>query len=212
MISHPLYLITDRQAGGVRSIPDVVKAAIAGGIKLLQYREKDLSKRESFQVAQTLRELTREAQVTFLINDDMDLALAVEAEGVHLGQEDLPLLAARKILGSRKIIGISVRDIAAAQRAVREGADYLSVGPVFQSATKMVRSPMGCGIIRQVRQVTGLPLYGIGGIRPDNACEVIEAGADGVAVVHSLHQASDITKATREFLSVLNKCKKSASR
>jgi len=202
-----LYLVTDRRACGGRTLPDLVKAAIDGGLKLLQYREKELPKQETFEVARVLRELTRSAGVTFIINDSLDLALAVEPEGVHLGQEDLPLPLARKILGHRKIIGISVRDTLAAQQAVREGADYISVGPIFSSQTKQVFSPMGCGIIREIRKVSDLPLFGIGGIDPMNACEVIRAGADGVAVISSLHQSKDVTEATRAFVGLLRECK-----
>lgn len=208
----PLYLITDRQASGKRPIPDLVKAAIEGGLKLLQYREKDLPKQETFLIAQVLRELTRSAKVTLIINDDLDLAMAVKADGVHLGQEDLPLPVARKILGDRKIIGISVRDISAAQRAAQQGADYLAVGPIFRSSTKLVRSPMGCSMIREIRKVTYLPLFGVGGIDLVNAREVMEAGADGVAVISSLHQASDVTEATRKFLNLLTECKKMQDR
>jgi thiamine-phosphate pyrophosphorylase len=212
MMLSPLYFITDRQAGGKRSVPDLVKAALEGGLKLLQYREKTLSKREAFHVAQALRELTRSARAVFIINDDLDLAMAVEADGVHLGQEDLPLPVAREILGDRKIIGISVRDISAAQRAVHEGANYLAVGPLFESSTKQVCPPMGCRVIREIRKVTPLPLFGIGGIDPTNACEVLQAGADGVAVISSLHRASDITKATRQFLNLLVEYKKMQDR
>jgi thiamine-phosphate diphosphorylase len=212
MILSPLYFITDRRASGKRSVPDLVKAVIEGGLKLLQYREKVLPKRETYLVAQALRELTRSAKATLIINDDLDLAMAVEADGVHLGQEDLPLSIARKILGHRMMIGISVRDIPAARRAVREGADYLAVGPIFASSTKLVCPPLGCGIIREIRKVTRLPLFGIGGIDPTNACEVMQAGADGVAVISSLHQASDVTEATRQFLNLLEECKKMQDR
>ncbi len=212
MMLSPLYFITDRQASGKRSVPDLVRDAIEGGLKLLQYREKALPKRETYLVAQALRELTRSAKATLIINDDLDLVMAVEADGVHLGQEDLPLPVAREILGHHKIIGISVRDISAAQRAFHEGADYLAVGPIFGSSTKLVCPPMGCGIIREIRKVTHLPLFGIGGIDSTNACEVMQAGADGVAVISSLHQASDVTKATRQFLNLLEECKKMQDR
>jgi thiamine-phosphate pyrophosphorylase len=200
-----LYLIADRRASGERSIPDLVKAAIEGGLRLVQYREKDLPKRDTFRVAQALRDLTRGAGVTLIINDDVDLALAVEADGVHLGQEDLPLPVARRILGSHKIIGISVRDIQSAKQAVEEGADYIAVGPIFRSATKQVHPPLGCGIIREIRKATDLPLFGIGGIDPGNAREVILAGADGIAVCASLHKVTDVTRATRELLEILKR-------
>jgi len=203
-----LYLIADRRVSGERSVPDLVKAAIEGGLQLVQYREKELPKQDTFRVAQVLRELTQASGVVFIINDDVDLALAVEADGVHLGQEDLPLPVARKILGNRKIIGISVRDTHAAKQAVEERADYLAVGPIFSSTTKQVCPPMGCGIIREIRKLTDLPLFGIGGIDSTNACRVIQAGADGVAVIASLHKVSDVTRATREFLEILKRCKK----
>jgi thiamine-phosphate pyrophosphorylase len=203
-----LYLITDRQASGGRSIPDLVRAAIAGGLRLVQYREKELPKRDTFQEAQVLRELTQASGVTFIINDDVDLAMAVEADGVHLGQEDLPLPVTRGILGDQKIIGISVQNIHSAKQAAAAGADYIAVGPIFSSTTKQARPPLGCGAIREIRTAIHLPLFGIGGINPSNACQVIVAGADGVAVIAALHQVPDVTRATREFLEVLRQCKK----
>lgn len=210
MIRTELYLITDREASGERSVPELVQAAIAGGLKLVQYREKKLAKRETLSVAQVLRTLTQTAGVTLIINDDLDLAMAVGADGVHLGQEDLPVPVARKVLGADRIIGVSVRDTEAARRAIQEGADYLAVGPIYKSSTKLVRPPLGVEIIQQVRNITDLPLFGIGGIDPSNACAVVRAGADGIAAISSLHRASDVTTATREFLKLLKKCKKDA--
>jgi thiamine-phosphate pyrophosphorylase len=202
-----LYLITDRRACGGRSVLDLAKSAIEGGLKLLQYREKGLSRSEGFQVASALRELTQSAGVTLLINDDIDLCLAVEADGVHLGREDFPLPVARKILGHQKIIGISTRDPQAAKQADREGADYIAVGPIFSSKTKQVRPPLGCEILREIRRMTALPMFGIGGIDLTNACDVIRAGADGVAVISVLHEAHDVKSATRVMIDLLLKCK-----
>lgn len=207
-----LYLITDRKACGDRPVAEFAQAAVDGGLKLLQYREKELSRRESYETATTLRELTRSFGVTLIINDDVDLALAVGADGVHLGQEDLPLSVARRILGPDKIIGISARDIQAARRAVEEGADYIAVGPIFRSKTKQVRPPLGCDIIREIHKAVHLPIFGIGGIDFNNACEVIRAGADGVAVIAALHEVKDVTRATREFLALLDSCLPSAKK
>jgi len=203
-----LYLITDRRACGDRSIQDVVQAAIDGGLKVLQYREKELPKRETYKVARILRELTSKTGVIFVINDDLDLVLAVEADGVHLGQEDLPLPVAREILGDQRIIGISARNVGAAKRAIQEGANYIAVGPIFMSRVKQVTSPLGCKIIREIRKLTDLPLFGIGGIGLTNVGEVVQAGADGVTVISALHEARDVTKTTREFLDLLRNCKK----
>lgn len=205
-----LYLVADRAASAERSIIDVVRAAIRGGLRMLQYRDKSASRREAFAVASQLREIARPARVIFLINDDVDLALAVESDGVHLGQEDLPLPEARKILGPTRLIGVSAREIPAIRQAAEQGADYIAIGPIFRSRVKQAVPPLGCRMIREARQLTDRPLFGIGGIDSSNACEVIRAGADGVAVISALHDQDDIEAATRKFLKVLSECKKDA--
>lgn len=205
-----LYLITDRRACGHLPLRQAVQAALSGGVRLIQYREKTLSKREAFLEAQDLRGLARQAGATFIVNDDADLAMAVEADGLHLGQDDLPLPVARKILGRRMIIGISARDIQAVSQAGREGADYVAVGPIFASPTKQVRPPLGPSVLREFRHAVRCPLFGIGGITPENACQVMEAGANGVAVVSAILGAPDVTAAVRNFIERLAKCGKPA--
>ena len=201
-----LYLITDRLSCGHRSVPAVVGSALEGGIQLVQYREKEQSSSETYVVARALHDLTRSAGAGLIINDDVDLVLALGADGLHLGQEDLPLPVARRILGEHKIIGVSVRDLQTAVRAEQEGADYIAVGPVFSSPTKQVVPPLGCEVIRQIRKQVHCPLFGIGGIQPDNSCQVIQSGADGVAVISALHRADDIRGAAQEWIQRLSQC------
>lgn len=195
----PLYLITDRQFCEGRSLEEMVSLAIEGGARLLQYREKVLSKKDSYDAALHLRELTRTMGVTFIINDDCDLALAVDADGLHIGQEDLPLPVVREIL-TGKIIGVSVHTVEEAERMEKEGADYLSLGPVFTTRTKVTRPPIGVTSIRAVRERVTLPLYVIGGITLSHVREMIDAGADGVAVISAVWTSTEISRTTSNFL------------
>ncbi len=203
-----LYLITDRGACADRPIADVVQQALAGGLKLLQYREKSLSRRDAYAEATVLREMTRASGAVFIINDDIDLALAVEADGVHLGQEDMPLEVARRILGSDRVIGISARDRSAVRAALDGGADYIAIGPIYASKTKQVVAPLGFDLVRAARAMTERPIFGIGGIDHSNAAEVIRAGADGVAVISAVHDRPDVAAATRDFIRSLQALRK----
>ena len=201
MMLSPLYLITDRQASGRRSVPDLVKAAIEGGLKLLQYREKELPKRETLLVAQVLRELTRSAEATLIINDDVDLAMAVEADGVHLGQEDLPPAAARKILGPEMIIGYSTHSPSQAAKSEALPIDYLAFGPVYTTATKRDASPVvGLAALRRVCANTSKPVVAIGGIDLIRVREVLDAGAQSAAIISALMGASNLARRMEEFL------------
>ena len=195
----PLYLIADRQACGDRSLLDVVRVAMASGVRWVQYREKLLTRRDRYQEAIRLRRLTREFGAVFIINDELDLAVAVEADGLHLGQEDLPLPVSRRWLGKGRLIGVSTHTVEEARRASVEGADYIAVGPIFATRTKETRPPIGCEAIRRVRAVTGIPLVAIGGITPVNIGETIRAGAAGAAVISALCGAADVSAAVAAF-------------
>jgi thiamine-phosphate pyrophosphorylase len=195
----PLYLIADRQACGGRPLLDVVRAATAAGVRWVQYREKALPRRARYDEALRLRALTREMGAALIINDELDLAVAVEADGLHLGQEDLPLPVARRWLGAGRVIGVSTHTIDEARRAIDEGADYIAVGPIFATATKAVRPSVGCDAIRRVRALTGIPLVAIGGITPGNVGDVIRAGAAGAAVISALCGAADVGAAVAAF-------------
>lgn len=194
-----LYLITDRRACGGHPLVEVVRAATAAGVRWVQYREKTLSRRARYEEAIQLRALTREAGAALIINDELDLAVTVEADGLHLGQEDLPLPVARRWLGAGRVIGVSTHTADEARRAIDEGADYLAVGPIFATAIKADRPPVGCDAIRRARAMTGLPLVAIGGITPENVEEVIRAGATGAAVISALCGATDLRAAVTAF-------------
>jgi len=198
-----LTLILDHHLLEGRSLTDIAAQAMAGGVKSLQYRAKNLSKREAYFNALRLRELSRQKGVTFLVNDWVDLALAVEADGVHLGQEDLPLSAARSLLGPNRIIGISAHTLDQAKEAEAGGADYLGIGPIFPSTTKQDRPPLGCEALRQFRRPVRIPIIAIGGISPLNVRQVMTTGVDGVAVVSAILSQSDVMRATADLVAIL---------
>ena len=198
-----LYLITDTSIIRGLSLQEAVQKAILGGLKFLQYREKDLSPSVSYDIAKEQRRLTQDAGVTFVVNDNVSLALAVKADGVHLGQEDLPIREARKILGNQKLIGISTHSVQEAVTAEKDGADYIGLGPIYPTTTKRTRPPLGCGIISEVKEKVRIPIFAIGGINLDNLKEVMEAGATGVAAISAILASPDITQTTRIFLETI---------
>lgn len=203
-LSRPsLYLIADASLIHDLTVPEAVEKAILGGLKFVQYREKNLSPSKSYEVAETLRRLTRKAGAIFIVNDDVSLTLAVEADGVHLGQEDLPIQEARKILGHLKLIGISTHSVQEALAAEQAGADYIGLGPIYSTMTKQTRSSIGCGVIRQVTEKVKIPVFAIGGINRANLREALMAGATGVAVVSAILTVPDITQATRDFIETI---------
>ncbi len=203
MFTSPLYWIADASLAGGRPLDVLAREALAAGLRVFQYRDKTLSSRERYPVAMALAAAAREAGATFLINDDIDMALAVEADGVHLGQEDFPVATARKmILGTTTIIGCSVHTIDQAKAAEADGADYLGVGPIYPSATKMARPPLGCGPLREICAAVRIPVYAIGGITVERCGEVLAAGARGVAVASGL-LAPDVATQTKAYLAAL---------
>ncbi len=199
-----LCLVSDRQFLGGRSLVDVVSQAIRGGVDMVQLREKNLEFRTWLDLAVELARLCRKNKVFFIINDRVDIAVACGADGVHLGQDDFPVAAARKILGKKKIIGKSTHSLAQAKAALKEKVDYLAVGPVFWTLTKKIDRPVGTELVSQVRKLTKKPILAIGGVKPENARSVITAGATGVAAVSALMAAPDVAEASRAFRKVLD--------
>ena len=190
MFDYSLYLVTDRRLSLGRSTVEVVAAAVSGGVTCVQLREKHCSTREFLEEARRVRELLAGTGVPLIINDRLDVALAVAADGVHLGQNDLPVADARRLVGERLVIGVSAESVADAIRAEAEGADYIGVSPVFTTPTKMdTAPPLGLEGLREIRRAVRLPLVAIGSIRHDNAAEVLRAGADGLAVVSAIVSA-----------------------
>ena len=190
MFDYSLYLVTDRALSLGRSTVEVVRAAIRGGVSCVQLREKGCSTREFMDEARLLKALLAGTGVPLFINDRLDVALAVGADGVHLGQNDLPIADARRLVGNRMIIGISAESVADAVRAEAEGADYIGASPVFTTPTKTdTAPPLGLDGLRAIRRAVQLPLVAIGGINADNAAAVLRAGADGLAVVSAIVSA-----------------------
>lgn len=195
-----VYLVIGSAHCKGRPLLEVVAAALRGGVTMVQYREKDspLSLRETVALGRALRERCRQFGVPFIVNDRVDLALLLDADGVHVGQEDLPPSEARKLLGPGRIVGMSVSTPEELDVALREEPDYLGVGPVYATTSKAdAGDPVGTALVAYVRSRTDLPLVGIGGIAPENAAAVIAAGADGVAVVSAIGSASNPEAAAR---------------
>ncbi len=202
MFSSPLYWVADASLAGGRPLIDLAREAIAAGLQVFQYREKTLPPRDKYPIALALADLARHTNTTFIVNDDIDLALAVEAHGVHLGQEDFPLEIARRILGSKMLIGCSAHTFEQAKAAEADGADYLGAGPIYESTTKMARPPLGCEKLREICGAVRIPVYAIGGVTVERCADVLAAGAKGVAVASGLLQPS-IGAQTKAFLAVL---------
>jgi len=201
---YSLYLVTDDALAGGRSIEWIVAEAVAGGVTCVQLREKHAESRAYYERARALRERLRPLGIPLIINDRLDIALAAGADGVHLGQGDLPCVEARRIAGPNFLIGISVSTTAEAQAAARDGADYLGISPIFDTPTK-TDTPPATGIdgLRAIRAAVSLPLVAIGGIKAENAAAVVRAGADGIAVVSAIMAAADPRAAARALADVV---------
>lgn len=180
-----LCFITDCKASEL-SYEDMTLKALRTGVRWVQYREKGKSRRVVYEEAVRLRKLTQDFNAILIVNDHADIALCVNAEGVHLGQEDLPLREARKIMGKNRIVGISTHSLEQAIEAEKGGADYIGFGPVFHTITKEAGSPKGVSMLREVKKQVTIPLVAIGGINLENIQLVLDAGADAVAVASAI--------------------------
>ena len=195
-----LYVIIDTLALKGRSHIEVASQAIRGGAKTIQLRDKAHSKKELLPIAQQLRNLCAEHNVLFIMNDYLDLTLAVDADGLHLGQDDLPIKVARRLLPMDKILGGSVRTMEQATTIQSEGADYIAVGSIYPTASKETVEVVGLEKLRQIRQAVTLPLLAIGGINKDNAAQALAAGADSVAVISAVLGVEDVEEASRQIV------------
>ena len=195
-----LYPVTCQKLSRGRSDLEVLDALISGGARAVQLREKDLSLRDFFELARAFRERTARTGMTFIVNDHVDVCRAVDADGVHLGQDDFPVREARRLLGPQTIIGVSTHSVEQALQAVNDGADYINVGPIFATQTKEhTGPPVGLDLFRQVRQQVKIPITVMGGINLDNLDQVLATGADRIAVVSAVVGAEDIAATVREF-------------
>ena len=196
-----LYIILDPSVCPARPLVDVLTTAAEAGASLFQYRNKTASMKDAYVEALALRRAAAKAGVLFIINDRCDLALAVDADGVHLGQGDLPLDLAKKVMGPDKLIGISTHNPDQVREATAGKPDYLGFGPIFKPGSKQDHDPVvGLEGLRAMRSLTSLPVFAIGGIQIDQAGEVMRAGANGVAIISAILKAPDISLAVKAFL------------
>ena len=199
---YSIYLVTDDGCLQGRELLDCVREALEGGVTLVQYRAKTASSAEMYAEALQLKALCDSFNVPLIINDRLDIAMAVGAAGVHLGQDDLPCAAARKILGEDYIIGVSAHNPAEAKAALQSGADYLGCGAVFGTATKADVQKLGTDGLAAICKAKGLPVVGIGGVTADNYREVRAAGADGAAIVSGILAQPDIRATVRAIAKI----------
>lgn len=201
-----LYLITDRAIARLPNI-EIASRAISAGVRVIQLREKLLSKREIISEAAAIRKMASSVRAVFILNDYVDIALAVDADGVHLGQDDLPVSEARKILGRRRIIGISTHNLRQALRAQEEGADYIGFGPLFSTLTKDAGRPKGLDALRRIKRRVRIPVVAIGGITCENVRKTLDAGADACAIASAVLRG-DIARNVSNLFSLLGKSKR----
>ena len=199
---YSIYLVTDDGCLQGRALIDCVREALEGGVTLVQYRAKTASSAEMYAEALQLKALCDSFKVSLIINDRLDIAMAVGAAGVHLGQDDLPCAAARRILGEDYLIGVSAHNPAEAKAALQSGADYLGCGAVFGTATKADVKKLGTDGLAAICKAKGLPVIGIGGVTADNYREVRAAGADGAAIVSGILAQPDIRATVRAIAKI----------
>jgi thiamine-phosphate pyrophosphorylase len=208
-----LYVITDERLAGGRSHEEQARAALEGGAGIIQLRDKVSSSLRLYEAAVAIRQLTRAAGALLIVNDRVDIALAANADGVHVGPDDLPVAVARRLLPGR-IVGASAGTVEEAIVAERDGADYLGVGAVYEARSSKADAgaPVGPERVAAIRAAVRLPIVGIGGIKRENAAPVIAAGADGVAVITGVVAAPDIAAAARELIGVVQGAKETRNR
>ena len=209
---YDLYVVTDGKLREGLTHKQIAKEAVSGGADVIQLRDKEMTGRELFIAACEIRDITRIAGTLFIVNDRIDIALASGADGVHLGQNDLPLYEARQLAPEDFILGISVGSVVEAIHAEAGGADYVALSPVFGTGTKPDAGPgHGTPLITAIKQNISIPVIGIGGIRKENVREVLASGADGIAVVSAVISSDDIAKATRELKSLIRQYKQTCN-
>jgi thiamine-phosphate pyrophosphorylase len=205
LIDLRLYLITDRRLFTSHGSQfTAVEDALKGGLRAVQLREKDLGTRDLLNMAYMMRDLTKQYNARLFINDRVDIALSVGADGVHLGQNSMPARPVRKISGNKLLIGVSTHGIDEAIEAEKDGADFITVGPIYQTPSKLkYGNPIGIDTLRKVKSKVSIPVLAIGGIKVDKVKEVTEVGADGIALISAILTAENIKETTEEFMRLL---------
>jgi len=205
LIDFRLYLITDRKLlASPDALPAAVEESLKGGARAVQLREKDAGTRELLDAAYSLREITKRYKARLFINGRVDIAMAVGADGVHLGISDIPVHAARKAAGNDMLIGASAHSVAEAKRAEQEGADFVTFGPVYETPSKLqYGKPVGVQTIERVKEEVSIPVFAIGGINRERVGEALKAGAYGVALISAILASENIKSSTEEFMRLL---------
>ncbi|GHV51370.1 thiamine-phosphate synthase [Spirochaetia bacterium] len=198
-----LYLCTDRVLSLGRPITEALEAAIAGGVTMVQLREKNASTREFYEIALEVQKITKKYNVPLVVNDRLDIALAIGAEGLHIGQSDMPLRIARRLAGEMMFIGVSAHTVEQARIAEADGADYLGVGAVFPTGSKADADTIGLDRLREIRAAVKNPAVAIGGIGPANVSQVMATGIEGVAVISAILSQPDIRSAAKNLRGLL---------
>lgn len=199
-VDYSLYLITDRTLVGSKEFYTSIRNALEGGVTLLQVREKDASVQEFYNIGLNLKKIAREYRVPLIVNDRVDIALALDADGVHAGQGDLPPAVIRRIIGPNKILGYSVSNLEQARAGERLGVDYLGAGPVYATGSKAdASSPIGLNVLKNIKESVSIPVVGIGGIGLANLAEVKDTGIDGISVISAILSQEDPSRAAREL-------------
>jgi len=194
-VDFKLYLITDRKIA-TKPLPEAVRLALEGGVRAVQLREKDLPIRELLSLALELRSLTREFGAKLFINDRVDVAVAVDADGVHLGHQSMPPEAARKVVGTSMLIGVSTHNLDEAKAAQDGGADLITFGPIFDTPLKAIKSvPVGLDAIKMIKNDISMPIFALGGVKSGNICQILASGAYGISMISAILGANDIKKA-----------------
>lgn len=207
-IDYSLYLVTDRSLSRGRSTLDIVKAGVSGGVTCVQLREKNCSTLEFIKEALSVKKFLKTSNIPLIINDRVDVAQAIGADGIHLGQTDMPLTMAKDILKGSMIIGISVESLEDAILAEKDGADYIGISPIFATPTKTdTAPPIGLEGLKEISRVVSLPKVAIGGLNRKNTGEVIINGASGIAVVSAIVSADDPRKAAEELLHIIRQAR-----
>ncbi|MFN3681476.1 MAG: thiamine phosphate synthase [Nitrospira sp.] len=203
-----LYVVLDPASHPPRPLVDILKEAAEAGVRLFQYRNKTASMKEAYEEARQLKAVASDYDVTFLVNDRCDLALAVDADGVHVGQDDMPYEYARRLMGPHKLIGLSTHNPEQVKEADRLQPNYIGFGPIFEPRSKQNHDPIvGVEGLVTVRSLTTLPLFAIGGITLDNVAAVCKAGADGIAVISAVMQTKDVKGVVRQFMDLMQSSK-----
>lgn len=206
---YSLYLVTDRHLAGSRAVEDIVRLAVSGGVTCVQLRDKTASTRELLEAARRLLAVLRPCGVPLIVNDRVDVALAAGADGIHVGQSDMPLATAQSLVPAHYIIGVSASSVEEAILAQQAGAAYIGISPVFSTPTKTDTAPaLGLAGISAIRAATTLPLVGIGGIHLGNAADIIHAGADGIAVVSAIMAAENPQQAAADLKHAVTEAKR----